>query len=272
MLLPGRGSAEMIATGLCERHVGSLRFDKVGSGDNMQPLEVLSLSHYVDEVRAAFEALAARPDCSSITLVGHSEGSQHMLSAAAALQREPRFGGYVSMAGASRSILETAIEQIRGIQLKVGGDRAKIDKALAAFRAAISAPGSPAPDFSEIPAAAVLWKVIHDPSQAVVAREIIFADPLAAVDAYAGPALILCAEHDVQVPRSDAERIFSTLVSPSKELVVIPAANHVFRVEPVRASEIAPADVLAGYTGDRELAPGTVEALAEFAQRVTRAG
>jgi hypothetical protein len=122
-LLPGgTGSAELLADSLRLQGVGSLRFDKVGSGKNMKPLEVLSLAHYVDEARSAFDLLAARrADCASITLAGHSEGSLHMLSAAVALQGMDRFGGFVSMAGTSRSILDVAIEQIRNARLRQGG-------------------------------------------------------------------------------------------------------------------------------------------------------
>ena len=72
-LLPGKnGSGAQLALGLQARGVGSIRFDKVGSGVNMpksnapadlKMLEVLSLAHYVDEAFAAFEELATRDRC-----------------------------------------------------------------------------------------------------------------------------------------------------------------------------------------------------------------
>jgi len=69
-LLPGKnGSGAQLALELQARGVGSIRFDKVGSGVNMpksnapadlKMLEVLSLAHYVDEAEAAFDELAGR--------------------------------------------------------------------------------------------------------------------------------------------------------------------------------------------------------------------
>src|SRR6476646_1053537 len=91
-LLPGtNGSGAQLALALQARGVGSIRFDKVGSGANMPKsnapadlamLEVLSLAHYVDEALAAFDELASQDGCASIFLLGHSEGSIHASSAA----------------------------------------------------------------------------------------------------------------------------------------------------------------------------------------------
>jgi len=271
-LLPaGTGSAELLAEGLGVLGVGSLRFDKVGSGTNMKGLEVLSLAHYVDEARAAFDLLAARSaDCASITLVGHSEGALHMLSAAVALQEVDRFAGYVSMAGTSRSILDAAIEQIRNARLKQGADPAQVDAALAAFQRAMSEPDASSPDFSAIPEAAPLWLVAHDPRQSRAVRELLGADPLEAARRYRGRALVLTAEHDLQVPRLDADRVLAALGSPSamKQEVAITRANHVFRLEPRSPSEIDALTAAQGYTDpSRPLAPGVVEALAAFVVR-----
>ena len=129
-LLPGsNGSGAQLALALQARGVGSIRFDKVGSGVNMPKsnapadlamLDVLSLAHYVDEALAAFDELASQDGCGPIFLLGHSEGSIHASSAAIAKQADPRFGGFISLSGPSRSILDTAIEQIRAIHSKAG--------------------------------------------------------------------------------------------------------------------------------------------------------
>jgi hypothetical protein len=270
-LLPrGTGSAALLAEALRARGVGSLRFDKVGSGTNMKPLDVLGLGHYVDEARAAFEFLTARPaDCASVTLAGHSEGSLHMLSAAVALQDADRFGGFVSMAGTSRTVLAAAIEQIRNARMKQGADPAVLDPALAAFREAMSDPGSRAPDFAAIPEASTLWAAARDPRQARAVRELLFADPLDVAKSYRGRALVLTAEHDLQVPRLDADRLFAALGSPAaaKSEVAIANANHVFRLEPESPSAIDPAAAGQAYTNPaRPLAGGVVDALAAFAK------
>ena len=75
-LLAGKsGGGRQLAEGFAAKGIGSLRFDKVGSGANMEHLEVLSLAHYVDEASLAFDFLAARPECARVFLLGHSEGS-----------------------------------------------------------------------------------------------------------------------------------------------------------------------------------------------------
>ena len=114
-----------------------------------------------------------------IFLLGHSEGSIHASSAAIAKQADPRFGGFISLSGPSRSILDTAIEQIRAIHIKGGSDAAVVDKALEDFRAAMLEPDAPEPDLSALPEAAGLWQATHSPLQQRVARELVFADPLA---------------------------------------------------------------------------------------------
>ena len=214
-LLPGtNGSGAQLALALQARGVGSIRFDKVGSGVNMpksmapadlKMLDVLSLAHYVDEAEAAFDELANRDGCGKIFLLGHSEGSIHASSAAIAKQADPRFGGFISLSGPSRSILDTAIEQIRAIRIKAGSDAAVVDKALEDFRAAMLEPDAPAPDLSALPEAAGLWQATHSPLQQRVARELVFADPLAALPAYRGRALVVSAANDAQVPGSDAD-------------------------------------------------------------------
>jgi pimeloyl-ACP methyl ester carboxylesterase len=112
-LLPGKnGSGTQLALALQTRGVGSIRFDKVGSGVNMpksnapadlEMLEVLSLAHYIDEAAAEFDELVSRDRCGKIFLLGHSEGSIHAASAAIAKQADLHFGGFISLSGRDRS-------------------------------------------------------------------------------------------------------------------------------------------------------------------------
>ena len=114
-------------------------------------LDVLSLAHYVDEAEAAFDELASRDGTGRIFLLGHSEGSIHASSAAIAKQSDPRFGGFISLSGPSRSILDTAIEQIRAMHVKAGSDLAVVDAALEVFRVAMLDPDAAEPDLSASP-------------------------------------------------------------------------------------------------------------------------
>jgi alpha-beta hydrolase superfamily lysophospholipase len=276
-LLPGKnGSGAQLALELQARGVGSIRFDKVGSGVNMpkssapadlKMLEVLSLAHYVDEAEAAFDELADQDRCGEIFLLGHSEGSIHASSAAIAKQADPRFGGLISLSGPSRSLLDTAIEQIRAMRIKAGAYAAGVDEALEGFHAAMLRPDAPAPDLSALPEAAGLWQATHAPLQQKVARELIFAEPLAALHAYRGRALVVSAANDAQVPGSDADRIFAALASDAKNKmrVMIPNANHVYKSETRAPSTISQGEIVAGYADDdHALADGLIDAILGF--------
>jgi alpha-beta hydrolase superfamily lysophospholipase len=277
-LLPGRnGSGAQLALELQARGFGSIRFDKVGSGINMpksadpadlKMLDVLSLAHYVDEAVAGFDELASRDGCGTIFLLGHSEGSIHASSAAIAKQADPRFGGLMSLSGPSRSLLDTAIEQMRAMGIKAGADAAILDNALGDFRASMLSPEAPAPDLSALPeAAGLLWQATHAPGQQEVARELILADPIAALHAYRGRALVVSADNDAQVPGSDADRIFAALGSDveNKMRVTVANANHVYKLETRAPSTISQGEILAGYADDdHALADGLVDAIVGF--------
>lgn len=276
-LLPGtNGSGAQLALALGARGIGSIRFDKVGSGRNlpapddpdaMQMLDILSLRHYVDEALAAFEALGAQGRCGPIFLLGHSEGSIHASAASIARQSDGRFGGFISLSGPSRSLLDTAIEQVRALRANAGADRTAVDRALEDFRSAMLEPTAPEPDLSSIPEAAALWHAAHAPGLQRVARELILVDPLAELPTYRGRALVVSAANDVQVPVTDGDRILDALGSApaDKHRVTIPDANHVYKSEPRQPSTVPPAEILAGYADEgHPLAAGLVEAIEAF--------
>ena len=276
-LLTGtNGSGAQLALALQGRGIGSIRFDKVGSGVNMpksmapedlKMLDVLSLAHYVDEAIAAFDEVAAQDRCGKIFLLGHSEGSIHASSAAIAKQADPRFGGFISLSGPSRSLLDTAIEQIRAMKIKAGDNPAAVDQALARFRTAMLDDDSPAPDLSAIPEATALWQATHAPGQQRVARELILVEPLARLHDYRGRALVVSAANDAQVPGSDADRILTALGTDmrGKKRVTIADANHVYKWEPRAPSTISQEEIVAGYAdANHELAEGLVDAIVDF--------
>jgi hypothetical protein len=236
-------------------------------------LDVLSLAHYVDEAVTAFDELAARDRCGAIFFLGHSEGSIHATSAAVVKQAVPRFGGLISLSGPSRSLLDTAIEQLRALRIQAGGDPAATDEALADFAAAMLAPDAPEPDLTALPEAAPLWHATHAPGRQEVARELILVDPLVPIRAYRGRALVISAANDAQVPGSDADRIFAALGSDQRDTtrVTIPDANHVYKRETRTPSTVPPDELLAGYADDdHALADGLVDAIVRFVTAVER--
>ncbi len=151
--------------------------------------------------------------------------------------------------------------------MKAGRDVSVVDRALEDFRAAMLEPGAPTPDLSSLPEAAGLWQATHDPLQQKVARELMLADPLAALPAYRGRALVVSAANDAQVPGSDADKIFAALASDAKAKtrVTIANANHVYKWELRAPSMISQGEILAGYADDdHALADGLVDAIVDF--------
>ncbi len=113
-------------------------------------------------------------------------------------------------------------------------------------------PDAPEPDLSTLPEAAGLWQATHSPLQQRVARELVFADPLAGLHAYRGRALVVSAANDAQVPGSDADRIFAALGSDAKDKVrvTIADANHVYKSETRAPSTISPTEIAASYADE----------------------
>ncbi len=142
-----------------------------------------------------------------------------------------------------------------------------MDKGLDDFRTAMQEPDAPAPDLSALPEAAGLWQATHSPLQQRVARELVFADPLAALPAYRGRALVVSAANDAQVPESDADRIFAALGSDAKDKVrvTIANANHVYKSESRPPSTISQIEIATGYADEgHALADGLVDAIVGF--------
>ncbi len=150
--------------------------------------------------------------------------------------------------------------------MKAGSDAPVVDTALEDFRAAMLEPEAAAPDLSALPEAAVFWQATHDPVQQRVARELILADPLAALPTYRGHALVVSAATDAQVPVSDGDRIFAALSSAeARTRVTIADANHVYKTETRAPSTISQGEILASYADDHHaLADGLVDTIVDF--------
>ena len=267
-LLPGKnGSGKQLAEALRAKGIGSIRFDKVGSGTNMKTIDVLSMQHYLDEATATYDFLTGRPECTKIFVLGHSEGSIHMTRTAVAKQGDKQFGGLISMSGPSRPILDTAIAQIRALHAQAGSDMKEVDAALAEFKKAMQTPGSATPDLTRIPEAQSLWMVAHDSRQSKVANELMAADPLESAKLFKGKAFILSAARDAQISKEDGDRLFAALASPAdqKKRVEIANANHVYKSETRELQSLTPKDVGLSYADEgHALAAGVVDAISAF--------
>ena len=111
-----------------------------------------------------------------------------------------------------------------------------------------------------------VYEAAHSPIQQRVARELIFADPLAALGQYRGRALVVSAANDAQVPESDGDRIFAALASDvaDKTRVTIAHANHVYKTETRTPATISQVEIVTSYADDdHPLAEGLVDAIVD---------
>lgn len=101
----------MLAWGLAEEGIASLRYDKRGigmsAGEGGDPT-TLTPDHYVADVVAAATALASDARSSKVILLGHSEGAGHVLQAA---NRGAPQAGVILVAAQGRMLAEVIHEQ-----------------------------------------------------------------------------------------------------------------------------------------------------------------
>jgi pimeloyl-ACP methyl ester carboxylesterase len=111
-LLPGQNnSLRLLAEGLAERGIASVRYDKRGIAASAAsaPREIdLRFDTYVDDAVAWIRKLQADPRFSSVSVVGHSEGSLIGMRAAGLTNAT----AFVSIAGIARRAPDVLRDQL----------------------------------------------------------------------------------------------------------------------------------------------------------------
>jgi fermentation-respiration switch protein FrsA (DUF1100 family) len=251
-LLPGaNNSLKLLAEGLRDRGIATLRYDKRGIAE--------SVKAGVSESALRFDMLADdaagwvrkfRPDArfSTITVLGHSEGS---LLGMLATERGAA-DGYVSVAGAGRPASALLREQLaRQLPPDLLAFSNRALDALVAGRTVDSVP----------PALNVLFR----PSVQPYLMSWLPLDPAALVKALTVPVLIAQGTADLQVAVRDAELLAAA--QPKAKLVVVNGMNHVFKTP----AGTDPASQQASYSDPSlPVARELIEAVASFVQAVPR--
>jgi pimeloyl-ACP methyl ester carboxylesterase len=216
-LLPGaNNSTKLLAEGLAKRDIASLRYDKRGVGASRAALASeaeLRFTTGADDAAAWIAKLRTDPRFSTITIVGHSEGSLlGMLTA----QHAP-VDGYVSIAGAGRAADKILREQL-GKQLQPP----LLDEANAALDTLLAGHTIASPP----PALLSLFR----PSVQPYMISWLKVDPQAEIARLTMPVLIVQGTFDAQVPPSDAELLAHA--QPKAKLLMIDGMNHVLKRVP----------------------------------------
>ncbi len=251
-LLPGQNnSLRLLAEGLRDRGIASLRYDKRGIGASAKALAseaTLRFDAYADDAAAWVRLLRADRRFSTITVVGHSEGS---LLGILATQRAAA-DGFVSIAGAGRTAAAILREQLAP----------KLPPDLLAFsnRALDSLVAGRTVD-----AVPPVLNTLFRPSVQPYLISWVSLDPAALLSKLTVPVLIAQGTADLQVSTRDAELLAAA--QPKAKLVIVNGMNHVFKTP-------AAGDVAANQASYSDptlpVAPQLIESIATFILAVPR--
>ncbi|BBK36931.1 alpha/beta hydrolase [Allostella sp. ATCC 35155] len=271
LILPGSGPTDrdgnnplgvraapyrLLAEGLAARGIASVRIDKrgmFGSAAATPDANAVTIADYVADTRSWIAAIRARTGAGCVWLLGHSEGGLVALATAAG-RRDP-ICGLVLLATAGRPLGAVLRDQLRA-----NPANAPILEAADAAITRLAAGGRN--DVADLPAG--LRPLFASAVQGFLASAFA-ADPADLIRRADGPILILQGGRDIQIGEVDARRLADA--APQARLVLLPEVNHVLK----RVATVDRAANLAAYGDpDRPLAPGVVEAIADFVRTGSR--
>ena len=233
----------MLAWGLAEHGIASVRYDKRAIGQSGWPIldaTQLTLDDYVLDAMAAADSLAARRRFGKVILLGHSEGASVVLLAA---NRGAPADAVIMAAGQGRKLAEVLHDQFA--RQTDSASVAKIDSGFAQFLR-----GETPRDVPKI------GQVILLPTARTFMQSWAMYDPVAEVARLRRPLLILQGRTDLQVLVVDAENLHKA--QSRSTLLLLPDVNHVLKT----MSSMMPAEQQPSYHDPSlPLAPSVVPAI-----------
>ena len=238
-------SYRLLAEGLADEGVATVRTDKRGVGESAYPGMIeadLRFTDYADDTRAWAAETARLTGQPCAWLIGHSEGA--MVALVAAAGGDEAVCGLVLLAGAGRPVGAVLREQLANVPEPLRGQAVAILAELEAGRPVTDVP----------PQLAALFR----PSVQPYLISWLPLDPAAMVAAYQGPVMIGQGTTDIQVGLTDANALAAA--RPDARLTIWQGVNHLLKIAPAdRAANIAT------YSDPTlALAPGVVGDVAGF--------
>lgn len=224
--LPGaNNSLKMLADGLAARGVASVRYDKrgiAGSRAAMTAEADIRFAHFVDDARDWIRQLRADPRFSTVTVVGHSEGSLVGMIAA----NDGGADAFVSLEGAGRNAKDIIVAQLAAAQLppNVVEMARNIMSKIENGQKADSVPPFLAALFRPTVQPYLISWFKYTPSVEIAKLTV--------------PVLIIQGTTDLQTTEEDAKLLAAGL--PSAKLVMIEGMNHVLKSAPPGRAEQMP--------------------------------
>lgn len=198
-----------LADALARDGIASLRYDKRGSGQDSL-LSVPRFGRFVSDAVRWGRWLEKDPRFSSLTVIGHSEGSLVGMLAAPKLAA----AGYVSIAGAGRPVGQVLLTQLKP----------KLTPALYKTAESIIASLEHGRTIDQVPTS---LDALFRPSIQPFLIGWMAYQPMSIIARLKQPTLIIQGERDIQVEPLDARMLAKA--DPGARLVLIPGMNHVFK-------------------------------------------
>jgi pimeloyl-ACP methyl ester carboxylesterase len=206
----------ILAWQLANAGIASVRYDKRVLGENLRKIDIAntSIDDFVADAIAGARSLVGDRRFSKVILIGHSEGAELALQAA---NRSAPAAGVAMLSGAGRPLMLILREQLSK-QLPPE-EIVKWDSASARYLRG-EEPGDVHPAL----------RPLLQPGNRKFMQTWARYDPAAEIARVKVPVLIVQGGRDIQVSEVDAQALKAA--QPAAKLVVIPAANHVFRAAP----------------------------------------
>ena len=209
-------SYRKLAEAFAAAGIRSLRYDKRGIGDS-RPLvtreEDIVFSDFVNDAVAAIRNLAARPDVSSIVVVGHSEGA--LIGLLASTQAD--VSGLVLLTATGRSMRAILHDQLKsGLPPALETEAQNILATLAQGQRVTTVSRELMPLFR--------------PSVQPYMISVLNIDPAIELAKLKTPILIMHAGRDLQIFPADFEALRKARIDA--RVVEMPNANHVLKTSP----------------------------------------
>lgn len=209
-------SLKLLAEGLAEQGVASLRYDKRGAGKNQQAViqeEEMDFGQFVKDAIAWVQLLEKDENFSKVGIIGHSQGSLAGMLAA----QETNVEAFISLAGAGSSIDKVLTDQLSG---QLSEELLKeSDEILQKLKH-----GNTADNVSQ-----ELQNIFRPSVQPFLSSWMQY-NPTKEIEKLEIPALIVNGENDLQVPVSEAEKLHEA--KSDSELAMIEKMNHVLKEAP----------------------------------------
>jgi pimeloyl-ACP methyl ester carboxylesterase len=242
----------MLAEALAARGISSARVDKrgmFGSAAAGDP-NAVSVSGYGDDIRAWVRTLRERSGAKCIWVLGHSEGV--LMTLATAAKSGEGICGIVLVSGSGRRLGNLLREQLRASPPFAP----YLDKALTALERLEA--GQRVDTAGMEP---VLLSLFAPAVQGFLI-DVLAQDPAELARRVKVPMLVVQGLRDLQTSEADARRIADA--NPAAKLVLLAEVNHVLKAV---SSDDRAANMATYADPSRPLAPGVVEAIADFIRR-----